>query len=599
MFRLLAALFGWIGRMFRNALAVLGTLVALAIVLMVLGGVWNVLTDKGVPANTVLAIDLRGGLDDAPAPALFGAQSMSFIDMLFALKQAEADPRIKGLILRVGSGGIAGAHAQELKQAIEAFRAKQSGRFVIAQAGSFAGPGIGQYYLASLADEVWIQRTSELGAVGILSTTVFLRGGFDKLMAKADMGQRYEFKNAANVYTETDYTPAHREATTRLLQTVYDALTADIAGRRKMDVGAFKALIDNGPYLTDGAIAAGLVDKTGFWEDAEDAAKAKAGQGAEIVMIADYYTREGSPYELPFGNDGTIALIAAEGAIVDGGSSQSAWDGKQMGGDTIAAAIKAAADDPAVKAILLRVNSPGGSALASDVILDQLRKAQGRGKKVVVSMGPVAASGGYWISMYADAIFASPATITGSIGVLSGKLIVADTYRLAGLNPAMIGIGANANFQSEFAEWTPEQRAKFEAGLDQIYYGFTAAVAEGRKLPLETVREIAKGRVWSGTDALERKLIDKFGGLQDALTETVKLAGLDPAARINVRLYPQTSAWESFWSSFGRVATTAETLTALGHALDTEMAKTLLRVLSESDRIEDRQVRMPREEIVN
>ncbi|BCW90469.1 Protease 4 [Alphaproteobacteria bacterium SO-S41] len=597
MFAFLAAIFRWIGRMFRNAFAVLGTLVALVIVLLILDGIWTALTDKGIPPNTVLAIDARGGFDDAPTPTVFGARPMSFIDIIFALKKAGDDPRVKGLVLRVGSGGIAGAHAQELKEAIENFRAKGENRFVIAQAGNFAGPGIGQYYLATLADEIWLQRTSEMGAVGMLSTTVFLRGAFDKFSAKADMGQRYEYKNAANVYTQTDYTPAHREATTRLMQSIYDVLTGDIAGRRKIDVAAFKALIDNGPYLTQGALDAKLVDKVGFWDDVEDAAKDRAGTGAEIVGIGDYYEREGSPYDHPYANDGTIALIAAEGAIVDGGSSESAWDGKQMGGDTIAAAIRDAAEDDGVKAILLRVNSPGGSALASDVILDQIRKAQAKGKKVIVSMGPVAASGGYWIAMYADEIFAMPATITGSIGVLSGKLIVGDTYRLAGLNPAQIGIGTNANFQSEFTEWTPEQRVKFEAGLDQIYNGFTQSVAEGRKIPIETVREIAKGRVWSGLDALGLKLIDQFGSLDDAIQETIKIAGLDANKRINVRLYPQVSAWDTFWASLGGVATTAERLDALTHALDSETAKMLLHVLSDGDHIEDRQIRMPREDI--
>ena len=597
MFTFFAAVFRWIGRMFRNAFAVLGTLVALVVVIAVLGGVWGVLTDKGIATATVLALDARGGFLDAPVPDLFGDAPMSFVEVIFALKKATDDPRVKGLVLRVGSGGIAGAHAQELKKAIEEFRAGQDGRFVIAQAGSFQGPGIGQYYLATLADEVWIQRTSEMNAVGLLSTTVFLRGVFDKIGARADMGQRYEYKNAANVYTETDYTPAHREATTRLLQTVYDTLTADIAERRKMDVAGLRALIDNAPYLSQGALDARLVDKTGFWDDAKDAAKERAGAGSDIVTLADYYKREGSPYDHPYGNDGTIALVAAEGAIVDGGSSESYLDGQQMGGDTIAAAIAAAADDDNVKAILLRVNSPGGSALASDVILDQLRKAQGRGKKVVVSMGPVAASGGYWISMYADEIFASPATITGSIGVLSGKLIVTDTYRLVGLNPAQIGIGTNANYNSEFAVWTPEQRAKFEAGLDQIYASFTAAVAEGRKLPIERVREIAKGHVWSGVDALELKLIDRFGGLDDALKETIKLAGLENAKRVNVRIYPQISAWDVFWSSMSGASTTAERLQALSAALDSATAKTLIRLMGEGERVSDETVRAPVEEI--
>lgn len=579
MFEFFGAIFGWIGRRFLNAFAVLGTLVALVIVIVAGASIWAAATDPGLPGKTVLSIDARGGFNDAPTPVIFGTAPMSFIDVIFAMKKATADPRVKGILLHVGQAGIAGAHAQELKQAIEAFRAGGAGRFVIAQAGSFSGPGIGQYYVASLADEIWLQPTSEMNAVGMLSTTVFLRGLFDKLSVKADIGKRYEYKNAANVYTETDYTPAHREATTRLLQSIYDVLTADIAAARKIDTAALRSLFDNGPYLTQGALDAKLADKTGFYDDAEKAARDRAGDGAAIVSIADYYAREGSPYAYPHSKDGAIALIAAEGPITDGGSAEDPYNGRTMGGETIAAAIRAASDDPRVKAILLRVNSPGGSALASDVMLDALRKAQGKGKKVIVSMGPVAASGGYWIAMYADAVFASPATITGSIGVLSGKVMLRETYRLAGLNPVSIGIGANANINSEFDEWTPEQRAKFEAGLDQIYSRFTAGVAEGRKIPLETVQQIARGRVWSGADALGLKLIDRFGGLSDALDETIKLAGFAPGALVDVQIYPQLSAWDNFWSSLGRAASTAERLDAFVKAIDSDTARAVLRAL--------------------
>lgn len=581
MFAFFGSIFGWIGRRFLNAFAVLGTLAALAVIVLAGLSLYGALTDKGLPKVAVLSIDARGGFNDARSPGLLSDGPMSFVDVIFALKKASADPRVKGLLLRVGSGGIAGAHAQELKQAIEAFRAGGEGRFVIAQAGSFGGPGIGQYYVASLADEIWLQQTSEVNAVGMLSTTVFLRGLFDKFMVKAEVGQRYEYKNAANVFSQTDYTPAHREATTRLLQSLYDTLTADIAAGRKMEPAAFRAALDNAPYLTDGALAAKIVDKVGFYEDAEKAAKDRAGAGAETVSIQDYYAREGSPYANRYNNDGVIALIVAEGGIVDGASSDDPYSGRSMGGDTIAAAVRAAADDPAVKAILLRVNSGGGSALASDVMLDALRKAQGRGKKLVVSMGPVAASGGYWMAMYADLILASPATITGSIGVLSGKVILRDTYRLAGLNPVSIGIGANANIGSEFSDWTPEQRAKFEASLDQIYDRFTAAVAEGRKIPIDTVRQIARGRVWSGVDAIGLKLIDRFGGLSDALDETIKLAGMPAGARVDVRIYPQVSGWDNFMSTLGRAASTGERVSAFLSALDSDAARAVLRLLNE------------------
>ncbi len=591
MYRLLAGLFGWIFRMFRNAVAVLGTLAALAFILVVGFSIWMTTQYEPLPGETVLAIDARGGFSDSPTPGLFSAGPISFVDLIFALDQARDDERVKGVLLRVGDGGVAGAHAQELKAALARFREAREGRFVIAQAGAFQGPGLGQYYLASLADEIWLQQGSEFGAVGMLSQTVFMRGLFDKVSAKADMIQRYEYKNAANVYTQTDYTPAHREATTSLLNSVFGTLTDEIAARRKMDPAGLRALIDNAPYLTAGALGAHLVDKVGFYDDAEDAAKKRAGEHAEIVTIEDYYAREGAPYDKADPARGAVALVLADGPIMDGASRYDDLEGPVMGGETIADAIREAAEDDEVKAIVLRVNSPGGSALASDVMLDQLRKAQGRGKKVIVSMGPVAASGGYWISMYADKIFASATTITGSIGVLSGKLIVDDTYRLVGLNPAEIGVGANANMYSPFAEWTPDQRAKFEAGVDEIYGSFTHAVAEGRKLPIERVREIAKGRVWSGRDALELKLVDAEGGLTDALDEAAKIAGLDGEAPFAVKRYPQVNVWGDFLGQISGAASTARKLSALVALIDTDAARLVLRTFGGAE-AEGRQIRM-------
>jgi protease IV len=589
--RIFGGFFRWIGRMFLNAFAVVGTLVALLIVLVLGAAILGSIFGPGIPKQTVLEIDARGGFGDAPAPASFvGSRPPSFIEILLALDKAKDDERVKGVILRVGQGGIAGAHVQELKTALDALRA--NGKFVIAHATSFGGPGVGQYALATLADEIWLQRTSEMGATGLMSSTVFLRGLFDRLEATPDIGKRWAYKNAANVYTETDYTPEHREATTVLLESIYATLNEIMAAGRKMDAGAMQAAIFGGPYLTDEAIAAKLVDKTGFWDDAKKAAEEKAGADGELVAIADYAAEAGTNFD---SGPGVVAVIQGEGAIMDGESGESFTEGRFMGGDTIAQAIRDATEDKDVKAILFRVNTPGGSALASDTILDALKKAQAEGKPVIVSMGPVAASGGYWVSMYADRIFASESTITGSIGVLSGKLVVNRTFELAGLNPRLIKVGPNADMYSEFQQWTPEQRAKFEKTLDQIYDAFTGRVAEGRKLPIEKVREVAQGRVWTGIDAKARGLVDELGGFQAALAETVKRAGLEEG-KAKIRFYPEEdSAWANLWKTLRNVESSARIVGALGEVMNSDAVRGLAKALDTGS--DAHETRMPDTEI--
>lgn len=570
---MLVKIIGGFGRgllyLFKNAFIVIGTLIATVIVLAVLGGVFNAITDKGLPRQAVLVLDASKGFADSPSASPFGGGGrLDFISTLLALRTAEKDTRVKGLVLLGGGAGLSAAHVEELTAALKAFRAAQEGRFVLAYADSYTGPGLGQYSLAAAAaDEIWMQRSGEMSQTGLYSSTLFLRGFFDFVKAKAEFGQRYEFKNAANVYTQTDYTPEHREATLRYMQSVYDTLTALAAPGRKLDAAEYRRRLDGGPYLGAQAMTAGLVDKLGFPDDAVRAAKERAGENADTVSLAEYFVREGSAYTRGYG--ASIAVVFVDGGIANGKSSSDPYSGRTAGGETISKAIHDAAKDDAIKAIVLRVSSPGGAVIGSDMILDALRKAQGRGKKVFVSMGPVAASGGYWVSMYADRIFASPTTITGSIGVLSGKLVIDESLAMAGLSAKQLTVGSDADIYSAYSVFTPEQRALFEAGLDDIYARFTFGVSEGRKLPLETVQANAKGRVWTGADAMERKLIDAYGGFFDALDAAASAAGI-ATADVRVRFYPKQTAYEAFWESLEASASIAERLAALGRLLESD-----------------------------
>ena len=440
---------------------------------------------------------------------------------------------------------------------------------------------MGDYMLASIANEIWMQPVSEMNSTGVATTAMFFRGLLDKINAVPQFEQRYEYKNAANVFTEKDFTVAHREATTRLLESVFESATAAIAGDRKKTRDEVVALINSAPHLTQEAIDAKLIDKQGYDDEAENAAMAKAGDKAELKTLSQFYEIAGNPWHHP-GSPG-IAFIHGDGGINDGKSEGGAFGGESsIGGDTLAKAFRDATEDDDVKAILFRVNSPGGSAIASDQILDAVKKAQKAGKKVVVSMGNVAASGGYYVSLSADKIFAHETTITGSIGVLSGKLVTVGSYAMLGIDLKSIGVGTNALMQAETQAFTPEQLDKFKRGVDQIYADFTAKVAAGRKLDLEKVREVAKGRVWTGADAKARGLVDEFGGFRAALEATKALAGIPADSEINLISYPRKrSQMEELAEMFGTTEEVVRTMAVLSKIMGTEPVAEAAKMLKD------------------
>ncbi|MBL9097523.1 MAG: signal peptide peptidase SppA [Alphaproteobacteria bacterium] len=571
------------------------SLILFVVLLVIVSSVIGAFTQEKLPGEVVLTMDLRNGLPDKSAPNPFAADQHrvgSLIDAVTALAKAESDDRVKGAFIRVGGAGMSLASAQELRAAIKAFRAK--GKFVVAHAQAFYSTGMGDYYLASAADELWLQPVSEMNTAGVSSTAVFLRSLLDKIEAKPEFTQRYEYKNAMNMFTEKDFTPAHREANLRLIESIFETATSGIAADRKKKPEEVVALINGAPYLTQEAIDKKLIDKQGYDDEAEDAALAKAGGKAELMKLTDYYKQAGSPWE-GMGRP-TIAFVHGDGQINDGESEDGGFGGEgSMGGDTIAQAIRDATEDDDVKAILFRVNSPGGSALASDQILDAIKKAQKAGKKVVVSMGNVAASGGYYVSLSADKIFAHESTITGSIGVLSGKIVTVGSWALLGIDLKPLGIGTNALMDSAVTPFTPEQWAAFNKGVDQIYNDFTAKVAAGRKLPLEKVREIAKGRVWSGTDAKARGLVDEFGGFRAALEATKALAGLPADAEINLKSYPAPrSPFEEIAEMFGTSAEMVRTISLMGKVMETEPVADMMKLMiDESNANRAPQMKMP------
>ncbi|WP_428342243.1 signal peptide peptidase SppA [Mycobacterium sp.] len=515
----------------------------------------------GVPGGCVLELDLRvappetSGLDPL-AIVTGGGRPLVLREAVSALYRAAEDPRVAGLIARVELPAASAGPVQELREAIAAFTAVKRS---LAWAETY--PGTLSYYLASAFGEVWMQPSGTVGLIGFATNALFLRDALDKAGIEAQFVARGEYKSAANLFTQDGYTDAHREADTRLLESLRGQVWQAIAESRTMSQDALDGLADRAPLLRDVAVESGLIDRVGFRDEAYariaelvDAEGFSPASGdaddddAPPRLFVSRYARAtgpGGPSIPGRRPKSTIAVVTVAGPIVSGrGGSRLPFGSSNAGGDTIAAALREAAHDDSVSAIVLRVDSPGGSVTASETIWREVVKARERGKPVVASMGAVAASGGYYVSMSADAIVANPGTITGSIGVVTGKLVARDLKDRLGVGSDAVRTNANADAWSINAPFTPEQQAQVEAEADLFYTDFVERVAHGRNLTVEAVDAVARGRVWTGADALDHGLVDELGGLRTAVRKAKVLAGLDEDAKVRLVGYPGSSVWE-------------------------------------------------------
>jgi protease-4 len=545
-----------------------GTLNAIArfaflIVLIFLGlFAIGLIEGDGLPANMVLALDLRHPIADSASVSIFGKRPVTVMDIVLGLDAAERDNRVKGVIMRLGNANLSIAQAEEIGTALKKFR--KSGKFVIAHSMGFEAAGLGDYLTAAAADEIWMQPKSDFGAAGEGGGEIFLRGLFDKIQAEPQIAKRSDYKSAADMYMEKTMTPADREQVTALLQSWYNTATDGAAADRKLSPKALAAVFEASPQMSEDAKKAGLVDRLGYDDDAQSDALDRAGAGAKSVSMGDFVRAKDGFYEM--GTGPRIALVQASGEIIEGTTGGNGLFGGDsvIAGDDTARAIRDAAKDKSIKAILLRVDSPGGSVSASDQILDAVKKAQAKGIPVVVSMGAVAASGGYYISTSADRIVAEPGTITGSIGVLTGKVSVGKSLGLIGVGAQDVGVGKNALMDSGITPYTPEQWAALNAEADTIYADFKQKVAKGRKLPLDKVQEIARGRVWSGQDASSRGLVDELGGFWTAADATKKLAKIPAGETVVFKRYPrEKSFFQALNEAFSENSATARAMQGL------------------------------------
>ena len=535
------------------------------------------------PSSTVLELDLREGVtDQAPTNpfALLGGGGLSTMQIVDTLAQAEDDRRVKALLIRLPEAGITPAAADEIRQAVRRFR--RSGKVVIAHAQGFqpVGTAVSSYMLGASASELWMQNTSSFQLAGFSADSIFLGRAFEKYGVNAQFEQRYEYKNAVNEFTESDYTPAHREAMAAWMTSIYTSALANAAQDRKVTPEALRAAIEAGPYSSAQALQRRLIDKIGQVEEAEAEAKRRAGRGAEIMEFSDYASSKGQ--RLGSGRN-AIAIVGGEGAIMTGtgGNADPFGGGSAILSDDTAEAIYDAIEDNAVKAIVFRVSSPGGSPDASEQIPPAARAARAAGKPVVVSMGDYAASGGYWISSEADWIVAQPSTLTGSIGVYGGKLVLADALGRFGIDMRNLTVGGEyADAFSPARPFDAADRAAFAASIDRTYDQFVERVARGRKLPPARVREIARGRVWTGAQAKALGLVDQLGGLEEAIAKARQLARIPTDESVRFKRYPEAkSPFAALSDLFGVSGESARVLIGIGALMDDPEARAAVRRL--------------------
>jgi protease-4 len=533
-----------------------------------------------IPTHTVLQLDLRGGLPDQdsqnPFAALGGGGGQSVMSIIETLRRAETDDKVEAVLVRLPEGGMAPASADELRLAFKHFRAVGKKPIFAHSQGLYpSGLVTSTYMLGSAASEFWMQPDSSLQAVGAASEEMFFKRFFDKYGVKADYEQRYEYKNAVNPYLYSDYTPAHRESTLSWMGSVYTTALTTAAQDRKIDPAALIKTIEAGPYSAEEARAKGLIDRVGQVKDAQDAMLSRAGKGAKLLDFDDYASRA---KKAPAKTGPTIAVVSAEGAIMTG----SGEGGSPFGGDStiysdqVAKALYDAIDDKDVKAIVFRVSSPGGSDTASEQILAAVKAARKAGKPIVVSMGTYAASGGYWISSGASAIVAEPTTLTGSIGVFGGKFALGDALARFGVDTRQVHVGGDyAGAFGTGQGFTPDQRARFAGWMDRIYAGFVHRVAEGRNLPEARVREIAKGRVWTGVQAKQLGLVDELGGFYEAVDKAKSLAGIKGEVKLK-KVGGSNSPFEALEKVLGVSETSVRTLAASAWLLGDPRSQSIL-----------------------
>jgi protease-4 len=482
-------------------------------------------SEPTIADNSVLALHVAGSLPDYvpddPLRKFFGGSDQSLTDLILQFKKAKVDKRIKVIIVDIKMSGAGWGKSEEIRDAIADFRSSGKPVYAYLEYGMNK-----EYYIASACDKIYLAPPGELFINGLAADVMFFRGSLDKLGIYPDIYQIGKYKSAGDIFTRKDMSDAHREFMNSLLDDLFNRYVDAIAKGRGKTPEQVRAIIDDAPYGAPKAKDAGLIDGVGYKDELEKELKTKLGykESDQLRMVKSSAYKEVEPESLGLDEGEKIAVIYATGDIGSGQSENSPGGSQSIGSDTLSKAINDAREDKSIKAIVIRVDSPGGSGLASDIIWHAVAAAKEK-KPVVISMSDVAASGGYYISASASKIIAQPSTITGSIGVVAGKPVMRGFYDWLGISNEYILRGKNAGMFRETEKFTPEERAKFEDWIKTTYYNdFIPKVAQGRNKDAAYIDSIGQGRVWTGAQGRERGLVDEFGGLDRAVEVAKELA---------------------------------------------------------------------------
>ena len=527
----------------RKVLLIIGGIVLALVMIVVIGIAVIVTAIRGnrpsIQDNSVLTLRLSGALPDYvpddPFRRIFGSQPQSLGSLMAQFRKAKVDRRITAVMLDIDMTEAGWAKSEELRSAIQDFRT--SGKPVYA----YMEMGLNKdYYIASACDKIFVPPPGEIFTIGLAADVMFFRGSLDKLGIYPDVYQIGKYKSAGDMFTQKEMTEAHREYINSMLDDLYGRYLQGIATSRNKTVDEVKNLIDNAPYTAAQAKDAGLIDGAMYREEVEKELKKRLGykdsDELHIARGSDY--RQISQESLGLNKGEKIAVVYASGDIVSGRSSFGGAGQETIGSDSMIRTLNEVRDDKAIKAIVLRIDSPGGSSLASDIIWRAIEAAKAK-KPVVVSMSDVAASGGYYIACNANRIVAQPSTITGSIGVVGGKPVVRGFYDWIGISNEYVMRGKNAGMFRETEKFSDTEQAKFKEFLNSTYDDFITKVGKGRNKDKEFIDSIGQGRVWTGSQGKERGLVDEYGGLDKAIEIAKQLANIPADRSIQRVILPQ------------------------------------------------------------
>ena len=580
----------------KTALIIVGILGVLLLVGIIgIAMIWLAFrkSEPTIRNNSVLALRVSGTLPDYspddPFKKVFGGPDQSLTGLIMQFKKAKVDNRIKAVLLDINLSGVGWGKAEEIRDAITDFRT--SGKPVYA----YIEFGLNkEYYIATACDKIIVPPPGVLFVNGLAADVMFFRGSLDKLGIYPDIYQIGKYKSAGDMFTQKEMTDAHREYVNEMLDDLYNRFVNTIAQARKKSPDDVRAIIDNAPYNAIKAKEVGLIDDALYRDEVEKQLKKQLGykdtDTFTPVRNADY--RDVSPESLGLNKGERIGVIYATGEINSGSSQNSPSGDQSIGSDTVAKALNDAAADNSIKAIVLRVDSPGGSGLASDVIWHAVEAANAK-KPVVVSMSDVAASGGYYISASASKILAQPSTITGSIGVVAGKPVMRGFYDWLGISNEYVLRGKTAGMFRETEKFSDEERVKFEEWVKTTYYqDFVPKVAKGRKQDPQFIDSVGQGRVWTGAQAKDRQLVDEFGGLDRAIDVAKQLAKIPADKGVERVIFPYPTTFLQQLLSGGDNANTQVEQQRMVFASLPEDARRALRYMQLMDRMKNGETMM-------